>query len=194
MDDTNHPRIGITGGIGSGKSYVCHLLGERGIAVYDCDSEAKRLMRTSPDIIEGLTRLVGPDAYVDGQLNKTAITRFLLKSKRNNRLINSVVHPADFQDFLQSGKQWVESALLFDCGLYRPVDHVVCVSAPLDVRVRRIMLRDGITRAQALEWIAKQMPQEEVEARSDFRIINDGETDVNSQLENILILLDNHSF
>lgn len=194
MDDNNHPRIGITGGIGSGKSYVCHLLGQRGIAVYDCDSEAKRLMSTSPEIIQGLIQLVGPDAYVDGQLNKTAVTRFLLKSKRNNRLVNSVVHPAVFQDFLQSGKQWVESAILFDCGLYRLVDHVVCVSAPLEVRIRRIMLRDSITRNQAMEWVAKQMPQEEVEARSDFRIINDGETDVSTQLDHILTLLDNHSF
>ena len=102
-------KIGIAGGIGSGKSYVCQRLQQRGYEVYDCDSAAKRLIRTSPEIREQLTRLVGPDAYNDeGQLNKAVISRFLLASADNQKAINDIVHPAVFRDFEESGMEWME--------------------------------------------------------------------------------------
>ena len=103
-------KIGIAGGIGSGKSYVCQRLQQRGYEVYDCDSAAKRLIRTSPEIREQLTRLVGPDAYTDeGQLNKAVISRFLLASADNQKAINDIVHPAVFRDFEESGMRWMEA-------------------------------------------------------------------------------------
>ena len=88
-------KIGITGGIGSGKSYVCKLLHARGITVYDCDAAAKRLMRTSPALQQQLCDLIGPDTYLpDGTLNKALVARFLLASEQNAKSIDAIVHPA----------------------------------------------------------------------------------------------------
>ena len=172
-------KTGITGGIGSGKSYVCKLLAQRGIEVYDCDAAAKRLIRTSPRLRQQLKALIG-------SLDKAAISRFLLASEENQQAVNAIVHPAVFQDFEESGMQWMESAILFESGADKLVDRVVVVTAPEEVRIQRVMQRDGITREKALQWIARQWPQEQVKARADFEIVNDGHADLNSQIERLL--------
>ena len=172
-------KTGITGGIGSGKSYVCKLLAQRGIEVYDCDAAAKRLIRTSPRLRQQLKALIG-------SLDKAAISRFLLASEENQQAVNAIVHPAVFQDFEESGMMWMESAILFESGADKLVDRVVVVTAPEEVRIQRVMQRDGITREKALQWIARQWPQEQVKARADFEIINDGQADLNSQIERLL--------
>ena len=102
----NVMKVGITGGIGSGKSYVCRLLAERGIEVYDCDRAAKRLMRESESLRQQLIALIGPEAYEPSEpypLNKKVVAAFLLASESNARALDAIVHPAVFQDFLQSG-------------------------------------------------------------------------------------------
>ena len=176
-------RIGIAGGIGSGKSYVCRQLQRRGITVYDCDSAAKRLIRTSPDIRRALTALIGPDTYTaDGQLNKKAVAEFLLASEANAQAIDAIVHPAVFRDFEESGLEWMESALMYESGIYRLVDRVIVVTAPEEVRIRRVMERDHISREKVLEWMSRQLPQDEVRRRADFEIINDGLTDIDQQI------------
>lgn len=180
-------RIAITGGIGSGKSYVCKLLKARGIEVYDCDAGAKHVLATSAEVRRRLTELIGADAYMaDGRLNKAVVASFLLASEDNKKAINAIVHPAVMDDFISSGKAWMESAILFESGCDRFVDKVVAVTAPDDVRISRIMMRDNITRAKAQEWIDCQMSQEEIRHRSDFEIINDGRQDVESQIEDII--------
>lgn len=179
-------RIGITGGIGSGKSYVCRLLAERGINVYDCDSAAKRLMRCSDSIKESLTRLIGPDAYTDGRLNKAAVAEFLLASEDNAKAIDALVHPAVAQDFERSGAKWMECAILYESGFDRLVDKTVAVTAPEDIRIGRIVARDGITHTKAREWIARQWPQEEVARRADYEIINDGTHDIAAQIDELI--------
>ena len=180
-------RIGIAGGIGSGKSYVCRQLQRRGITVYDCDSAAKRLIRTSPDIRRQLTALIGPDTYTpEGQLNKAAVAQFLLASEANTKAINDIVHPAVFRDFEESGFQWMESAILYESGAYKLVDRVIVVTAPEEVRIHRVMQRDGITREKALQWMQRQWPQAELQRRADYEIINDGQQDLNSQIEKLL--------
>lgn len=179
----------ITGGIGSGKSYVCRILESRGISVYDCDAAAKRLMRTSEKLQQELRQLVGQDVYTsDGQLQKRVLADFLLASEANKLALNDVIHPAVAEDFLSSGMTWLESAILFESGFDRRVsfDRVVCVSAPRDVRIQRIMRRDNITAAKAAEWIDTQMAQEEVERRSHFVIVNDGKSDIEQQVDNML--------
>lgn len=179
----------ITGGIGSGKSYVCRILESRGICVYDCDAAAKRLMRTSEKLQQELRQLVGQDVYTsDGQLQKSVLADFLLTSEANKQALNDVIHPAVAEDFLSSGMTWLESAILFESGFDRRVsfDRVVCVSAPRDVRIQRIMRRDNITAEKAAEWIDTQMAQEEVERRSHFVIVNDGKSDIEQQIDNIL--------
>ena len=172
-------KTGITGGIGSGKSYICKLLAQRGIEVYDCDAAAKRLIRTSPRLRQQLKALIG-------SLDKAAISRFLLASEENQQAVNAIVHPAVFQDFEESGMMWMESAILFESGADKLVDRVVVVTAPEEIRIERVMQRDGITREKALQWIARQWPQEQVKARADFEIINDGQADLNSQIERLL--------
>lgn len=180
-------RIAITGGIGSGKSYVCKLLKAHGIEVYDCDAGAKHVLATSAEVRRRLTELIGADAYMaDGRLNKAVVASFLLASEDNKKAINAIVHPAVMDDFISSGKAWMESAILFESGCDRFVDKVVAVTAPDDVRISRIMMRDNITRAKAQEWIDCQMSQEEIRRRSDFELINDGRQDVESQIEDII--------
>ena len=114
---------------------------------------------------------------------------YLLKSDDNAKRINNIVHPAVAEDFVGSGYEWMECAILFSSGFDRLVDKVVCVTAPVNVRIERIMNRDGISRQNALDWIAKQMPQDEIVALSDFEIKNDGHGNLESQIDNILASL-----
>lgn len=182
-------RVAITGGIGSGKSYVCRLLALRGIDVYDCDAAAKRLMRGSASLQRQLRQLVGDSVYSsDGTLQKRVLAGFLLASEANKAAVSNVVHPAVAADFMASGMQWLESAILFDSGFYRrvPFDYTVCVTAPREVRLGRIVRRDGISPERAAEWIDAQMPQEEVLRRSDFGLVNDGTPGLEAQIDHML--------
>lgn len=189
-------KIGITGGIGSGKSYVCRLLEQRGYAVYDCDSAAKRLIRSSPFIRQRLTALIGPETYFkeSGEyiLNKKAVAEFLLKSEDNARAIDRIVHPAVFRDFIESGMEWMESAIIYESGIHRLVDRVIVVTAPEELRIQRVMARDEISREKVLEWMSRQLPQEEVRQRADFEIVNDGLADLNRQLDDIIKEISNN--
>ena len=172
-------KIGITGGIGSGKSYVCKRLEARGIQVYDCDSAAKRLIRTSPELQQQLKALVG-------SLEKADMAKFLLESEQNAKSIDAIVHPAVFRDFEQSGLQWMESAILYESGAIRLVDKAIVVTAPDEVRIQRVMERDHISREKVLEWMSRQMPQDEVRRRAHFEIVNDGTADIDKQIDEII--------
>lgn len=182
-------KIAITGGIGSGKSFVCRELQRRGIDVYDCDAAAKRLMRSDVELQQRLRRLVGEDVYsADGTLQKPVLARFLLASEANKLAVNDVVHPVVARDFEQSSFDWLESAILFESGFIHRThfDKVVCVTAPEQVRVERVMARDHIDRSKALAWIHTQMPQQDIVSRSDYEIVNDGPSDVAEQVERLL--------
>ena len=179
-------KIGITGGIGSGKSYICQRLKTRGIEVYDCDSAAKRLIRTSDSIRRQLTQLIGEDTYIGDSLNKVAVARFLLASESNAQAIDHIVHPAVFQDFMDSGMQWMESAILYESGINKLVDCVIVVTAPLEIRIQRVMQRDGITRENVEQWMQRQWSQEEVRKQADYEIVNDGIADIDAQIDIIL--------
>ncbi len=173
-------KIGITGGIGSGKSYVCkRLQAKYDIEVYDCDAAAKRLIRTSPDLQQQIIQLVG-------SLDKAAMSRFLLVSEANQQAMNAIVHPAVFRDFQESGIQWMESAILFESGADQLVDKSVVVTSPQEVRIQRVMQRDGITREKTLQWMNRQWSQDEVVAHADYEIVNDGIADIDQQIEQLL--------
>lgn len=171
-------RYCLTGGIGAGKSYVCSLLREKGIEIYDTDNAAKRLIAQSPEIRQQLKELIGG-------LDKQTIAAFLLKSEENKLAINSIVHPAVIKDFLDSGYEWMECAIIYEAHLEQYVDKVIAVTAPREVRIERIMSRDGITRKEAEQWIDAQYPQEKVAERADFVIINDGNKDLQKQIEEL---------
>ena len=172
-------KIGIAGGIGSGKSYICKRLAIRGIEVYDCDAAAKRLIRTSSSLQQRLKDLVGA-------LDKAAISRFLLASEENAKAIDDIVHPAVFKDFEESGLKWMESAIMYESGAYKLMDCVVVVTAPEEIRIKRIMERDNINREKAQQWLQRQWPQEKIRALADYEILNDGTRDIDEQIEDLL--------
>lgn len=179
-------KIGITGCIGSGKSYICKLLGGRGFSIYNCDNEARRLINEDMQIRTSLIKAVGENVYKDGYLDKSVLTNFILGNKDNALIINNIVHPVVANDFLSSGMSWMECALLFSSGFHKLVDKVICVSAPLSLRINRIMLRDSVSHERAEEWINCQMSQDEIMSLSDFVIKNDGSSDLNNQIDEIL--------
>ncbi len=176
-------RLGITGGIGSGKSYVSHLLNIHfGIPVYECDTEAKRLNNEDPLIREALIRLVGPEVYDKDGLVKPVLAEYLFANSENALQVNSIIHPAVGRDFLRWCKEQdaeivgMESAILFESGFYANVDKVLFVEAPLEVRIQRAIRRDGLLREQVEARIAQQ-DSVSAKEQADFVIENDGESD-----------------
>ena len=125
-------------------------------------------------------------ALIGSKPDKQALTQYLLQSDDHARAINAIVHPAVFADFEQSGLEWLESGIMYESGANHHVDRVVVVTAPEEVRLLRIMQRDGISREQALQWLSRQWPQERVRQLADFEIVNDGLTDIDKQLNIIL--------
>jgi len=187
-------RLGITGGIGSGKSYVSHLLNIHfGIPVYECDTEAKRLNNEDPLIREALIRLVGPEVYDKDGLVKPVLAEYLFANSENAFHVNSIIHPAVGRDFLRWCKEQdaeivgMESAILFESGFYANVDKVLFVDAPLEVRIQRAIRRDGLLREQVEARIAQQ-DSASAKEQADFVIENDGESDevILAALHNII--------
>lgn len=191
-------KIGITGGIGSGKSFFSSRLKEYGIPVFDSDSEAKKLMLVSPFIVSSLKSLLGDNVYIDGKLNKSLIADYIFSSPTNAHKINSIVHPCVKKEFLSwvnehfnSGNRIVaiESAILLESGFDDIVDKVVTVHAPLELRISRVMKRDHTSREKALERINSQMSDDERNQRADFVIENDGLTPLDEQIERLFSIL-----
>lgn len=173
--------IGITGGIGSGKTLVCRIFSVLGIAVYDADREAKALMNTHPDLIDSLKENFGEQVYgPDGKLDRSYLAGEVFGDQEKLDLLNGIVHPI----VIQAGVEWMqaqegpysvkEAALLFESGSYQANDYNILVFAPVEERIRRVMTRDGISREQVLARMVKQMPEDEKMKRADFIIYNDG--------------------
>lgn len=188
--------IAITGGIGSGKSYVSALLQAAGIPVYNTDNEAKRLMLSDEGIRQDLIALLGEGVYTDGALNKPMLASYLFAGPENAARINAIVHPrvkADFRRWMeeQEGQEIVglECAILFEAGFEDAVDAVVTVYAPEALRVERAMKRDGATEAQIRARIAAQMDDEEKCRLSDYIIYNDGSISLENQLSALVAQL-----
>lgn len=179
-------RVAVTGGIGSGKSYVCRLLEQHGISIYDCDAQAKRLMRTSATLQHQLSDTIGANIAPCGHIDKALLSRYLLASEDNKARVNAIVHPAVIADFLASPYTWMESAILFESGYAHVVQCIVCVCCPDAVRIERICQRDGITPTQARQWIDAQWPQERVRQMAHLVVDNDGTTPLTPQIDNLL--------
>lgn len=172
--------LGITGGIGSGKSVVCRLLQLMGVPVYSSDDETKRLMVRDEVIRAGLISLLGPEAYQGEALNKPLIAKYLFASADHAATINALIHPRVKQDF----RRWVadhaghpvvaiESAILVEAGFTDVVDSVVLVTAPLETRIRRAMQRDAASRQQIEQRVERQMADEERSSTAHHIIQND---------------------
>lgn len=166
----------MTGGIGSGKSTVCRLFAELGVAVYDSDAEAKRLMTTS--LREVIIARFGAEAFEDGHLNRSYLAERVFSDAEALQALNALVHPAVMADFARWAEEQqgayvvLESAILFEAGLEGSVDYTVAVLAPDSLRLKRTQARDGASEEAVRRRMAVQMSDEERCQRADFSLVN----------------------
>jgi dephospho-CoA kinase len=174
-------KIGITGGIGTGKSIVSRIFSALGIPVYDADTRAKWLMNNDPELRKEIISKFGPLSYQEnGALDRKYLAS-VFADENQLKVLNNLVHPAVGRDFeTWSGQQSAayilkEAALLYEAGSWKGLDKIIVVSAPLDLRIERVLKRDPFrSREQVLHIISKQLPDQEKTARADFVINNDG--------------------
>lgn len=172
--------IGITGGIGSGKSMVSALFSLHGIPVFDADSEAKTLCDTAPEVRESLIRRFGNDLYQGELLDRKKLAALIFHDNAAMEIANSIIHTA----LMQRYEHWcrekadypltaIEAAILIESGFEQYVDEIITVYAPLELRIGRAMQRDGAEREEIEARIAAQLPEEEKIKRSHYVIYND---------------------
>ena len=172
--------IGITGGIGSGKSIVSRILQLMGYPVYSSDQRAKELMHEDQSLIAGLKELFGEEAYLNSNLNSPFIAAQIFRDDSKRTDMNNLVHPAvraDFQNWKNQQNTplvFQESALLFETGSYKLFDGVILVSAPEEVRMQRIKERDQLTDEQVQARFDAQLSEEEKMKLTNYIIYNDG--------------------
>lgn len=186
-------KIGITGGIGSGKSVVASLLELLGIPVYIADTESKCLTASSPVIREKLTALFGESIYTAEGLDKKQLASLIFGNPERLKQVNAIIHPEVNRHFLAwADKQnvpicGIESAILFESGFNRVVDVTLMVYAPLEVRIQRALERDAVPREEIMRRINSQLPDEEKKEKSDYVIFNDGKQALLPQIAVILV-------
>jgi len=186
-------KIGITGNIGSGKTTVCKIFETLDIPVYYADDMAKKLMVENAHVKEQIKLLFGLNAYhEDGSLNRNYIGGIVFNNPQMLMKLNYIVHPAvaeDSMDWAKNQKDVAytlkEAALLIESGSYKALDKIIVVSAPLEVRVERVMLRDDVKREAVLARENKQMPESEKLKYADFTIVNDSNTSLVKQVQEI---------
>jgi len=175
--------IGITGGIGSGKTTVCQIFESLGVPVFNADITAKSIMNTDPDLIAAIKETFGTEAYHEnGELNRKYLASQVFNNQKALNQLNALVHPAA----IQASINWVnaqnvpyvikEAAILFESGSYKNCDFNILVFSPEEIRIERVMKRDGVDEESVRSRINKQMPEEEKKKMADFIIINDGKT------------------
>lgn len=170
--------VGLTGGIGSGKTTVAKLFHELGVPIYVSDIKAKKLMVTNAKLITEIKALLGDEAYDGNELNRAYISEKVFKNKNLLNQLNALVHPAVANDFIkweaEQNSPYVikESAILFESGSYKNCDLIITVTAPLEVRVGRVVLRDKVTRKQVLHRVMNQSTDDDKIDRSNFIINN----------------------
>lgn len=188
-------RVGLTGGIGSGKSTVCRMFEELGVRCYDCDRRAKWLMQNDEQLRAELIELFGAEVYgADGVLDRARLAAEVFGNSERLAALNGAVHPAVGRDW----ERWcaeresegvayaiMESAILFDCGFDSKVDRTVTVSAPEEVRINRAAARDNAPAEVIRRRIEAQMSDSEREARADYTIINTDLDAVQKQVEEL---------
>ena len=186
-------KIGITGGIGSGKSVISHILKTMGYPVYDSDSWAKHLMNHHPDIRQALTNRFGAETYTTEGLNRAYLAQQIFNNKENLAFVNSLVHPIVGQHFLEwansqnSGLVFIESAILFSSGLNKLLDETIYVDAPQPVRLQRAMQRDNAPAEAITARIKSQsLDNEYALTHSTHIIINDNQTLIIPQILSIV--------
>lgn len=183
--------VGITGGIGSGKSTVVTEFEKLDVPCYIADLEAKKLMTQSMEVKEGVIKLLGKEAYVDNELNRAYIASKVFSEKELLNKLNSIVHPVvhkHFQRFVKDQRSsycLYESAILFENKNEHLCDKIIVVTADLEERIQRVIKRDGVERKLVLERINNQWSQEEKVKKADYTILNDDKTFLKQQVLNL---------
>lgn len=184
-------RIGITGGIGSGKSTVGQVLIRMGYPLYEADSRAKWLIEHDVQLAASIAQLMGPQTYNDGHYNRAYVAQRVFGQPSLLQQLNALVHPAVAADFehwasTQPGMVFLEAAILFESQFDRLVHRTIAVSAPEHVRIERVMLRDGAVRQDVEARMQAQMPPKELVCRANFCVNNDGQSLIVPQIISIL--------
>lgn len=185
--------IGLTGGIGSGKSYVANYFSAKNIPVYNSDSRAKILMETNSQIGVALRKEFGNGVFVNQQLNRNLIASEVFNNPTRLAWLNQLIHPAvnnDFQNWCQqqTPQPWVvkEAAILIESGAYKSCDYIIVVVAPKELRIERVMKRDNLSYSDVIKRMNNQLTDEEREKFAHFIINNNGIQVVSEQVEKIL--------
>jgi dephospho-CoA kinase len=185
-------KIGITGGIGTGKSTVSKILIALGYPVYFSDDRAKWLMENNQQLVADLTRLIGDETYIAGKLNRSFIAEKLFSNSQLKAKINQLVHPVVRHDFnvwadsQQAPLLFQESALLVETGAYQLFDALIVVTAPLEQRIKRIQKRDGISINEINMRLTNQLAESEKIAVADYVITNDDHQPIVFQTQKIV--------
>jgi len=186
-------RIGITGGIGAGKSLVAEIIKAMGYPVYNSDERAKELTETNPKIKEGLIHLFGGEIYQNDTLNKFALAQAIFSDDSLREKVNALIHPIVREDFnlwaLAQNNSLVfnESAILFETGSFKNFDAIILVYAPKEIRIQRIMKRDNCSENEVLKRMNSQFSDEEKYQLTEFRVLNDEQTPLLVQVEKIIL-------
>ena len=185
--------IGITGGIGSGKSFVCEILEEMGFSVYYSDESAKNLMNSDFRIQKELKLLIGDEAYTEDGLNRELISNKIFSDTTLRQKINQLIHPIVREDFEQWKKGFTddefifnEAAILFETGAYLNYDSVILVYAPIELKLERIKKRDGISEEEVLTKMKSQWSDEQKMKLTPHHILNDGKNPLRERISVIL--------
>ncbi len=171
-------KLGVTGGIGSGKTTVCRVFKVLGIPSFMADERAKVLMNSNVSVREQLNALAGTDLYGRGTLDKRELARLIFNNAELLNRVNEVVHPLVFAEFDEWSKEVsepyviMEAAILFESNAHLLVDKVVSITAPIEERISRVMGRSDLTRGQVLERVNSQLDDDERNQRADYVISN----------------------
>ena len=189
--------VGVTGGIGSGKSIICSVIEKIGFPVFYSDKEAKEILVSDQEVINRLSSLIGESLYKDGVFHKEILANKIFKEPSIKEKVNSIIHPkvrerfSNWTDTQNSSLVFNEAAILFETGMYRIYDATVLVTAPESTRINRAMKRDRTSKEAVEDRIKNQWSDEQKKKLADYIIINDDKTPVIPQLEKILLSLDN---
>ncbi len=188
-------KLGITGGIGSGKSIVCKAFNIIGIPVYYADLRAKELLNSSLEIKLSLTSLFGESLYTENGIDKTKLANIIFNNKDCLRKVNTIVHPAVIKDFKEWTKRQTsniivkESAIIFEANLKDQFDYVITVMAARNTRIERVLKRDNAKKEDIIARMNNQFSDEKKIKESNFIIINDGNNAILPQILNIISLI-----
>ncbi len=179
--------LGVTGGIGSGKTTVCRIFEELGARVFSADQEGKKLLVDDPTARKAIVGAFGEESYLpDGTLNREYLAEEVFNDEEKLRIINGIVHPRVFRRFTEARERAArdgaallvhEAALIYEAGAEKHLDAVAVVDADREIRIERVMERDGVSREDVLARMENQLPPQELRERADFVIENDGDVD-----------------